>query len=132
MCFLWRRSKVAMRRGFLWMHIPCVLIEWGEIVTRASCAGHDEPDLWFPIEVGGKTDWAHSPSAMQARTICASCPVIQACGEYALRFDSIAGIWGGTDRHERSKLQKDLGITPVSFSASYRRLLEEGVSHGKR
>jgi hypothetical protein len=61
---------------------------------------------------------------MKAREICASCPVLQACRDYSLRFDMIHGIWAGLDRHERYDLQKKLGIKPESFSDSYRPFME--------
>jgi len=94
-------------------------------MNNASCTQY-EPDWWFPIEVPGKSGvgWSRTPEAMKAREICASCPVLEACREYSLRFDSIYGIWGGLDRHERYALQKKLGITPESFSDSYRPYME--------
>jgi hypothetical protein len=61
---------------------------------------------------------------MKARAICASCPVLQECRDYSLRFDAVSGIWAGLDRYERYDLQKKLGITPESFSATYRPFME--------
>lgn len=92
-------------------------------MNNASCAEY-EPDWWFPIEIGGTRSWSRTPDAMKAREICASCPVLQACRDYSLRFDMIHGIWAGLDRHERHDLQKKLGIKPESFSDSYRPFME--------
>ena len=92
-------------------------------MNNASCAEY-EPDWWFPIEIGGTRSWSRTPDAMKAREICASCPVLQACRDYSLRFDMIHGIWAGLVRHERYDLQKKLGIKPESFSDSYRPFME--------
>ena len=80
----------------------------------ASCTWHD-PEWWFPVEIGG---------SMMARKICDTCPAFNECRDYSLRFDTIHGIWAGLDRHERYELQKKLGITPESFSESYRPFME--------
>lgn len=93
-------------------------------MNNASCTEY-EPDWWFPIEIGGTRQWSRTPEAMKAREICASCPVIEACRDYSLRFDSIYGIWAGLDRHERYDLQRKLGIKPESFSDSYRPFMEQ-------
>lgn len=95
--------------------------------TMASCHDREyDPEWWFPIEIGGRVKWSRTPDAMKARAICASCPIIKSCRDYSLRFDIVQGIWAGLDRHERYNLQKKLGITPESFSDSYRKVLFNG------
>lgn len=93
------------------------------MIDDASCANYDA-EMWFPLEIGGSRTWSRTPEAMMARKICASCPAIDACRDYSLRFDTIHGIWAGLDRHERYELQKKLRITPESFSLSYRPFME--------
>jgi len=95
----------------------------------ASCVQYD-PEWWFPIEIGGSSTWSRTPEAMKAREICATCPAFDECRDYSLRFDSIHGIWAGLDRHERDALQKKLGITPESFSLSYRPFMEHVLRTG--
>jgi len=95
----------------------------------ASCVQYD-PEWWFPIEIGGSSTWSRTPEAMKAREICATCPAFDECRDYSLRFDSIHGIWAGLDRHERHALQKKLGITPESFSLSYRPFMEHVLRTG--
>lgn len=95
----------------------------------ASCVQYD-PEWWFPIEIGGTREWSRTPEAMKAREICASCPALDECRDYSLRFDSIHGIWAGLDRHERYALQKKLGIKPESFSANYRPHMEHVLRKG--
>lgn len=52
-------------------------------------------DFWHP-EKGGSTK--------AAKAICADCPVIAGCLEYALA-NNVDGIWGGTSERERRALR---------------------------
>ena len=45
----------------------------------------------------------------QAKAICATCPVREACLEYALRIREPHGIWGGMSEAERRPL-----IAPIA------------------
>ena len=69
--------------------------EW---TLEALCAQVD-PDLFFP-DKGGSTS--------QAKAICASCPVREACLEYGL--DDPNGLYGGLSERERWKLRKQRGV----------------------
>jgi WhiB family transcriptional regulator, redox-sensing transcriptional regulator len=70
---------------------------------RASGAClHADPDLFFPISSAGR---ALSQIA-QAKAICASCPVIRECAEFAYANTPIQGIWGGTTAEERQKARR--------------------------
>lgn len=60
-------------------------------------------DMFFP-ESG--------ESAKEAKRICASCPVVEKCLQYALHENIFYGVWGGTSPHERRNLKK----APVSPS----------------
>lgn len=59
---------------------------------RAACADHPDPDRWFP----GPTE-----HAVEAKAVCADCPVTAECLAYALRHRIKEGIWGGTSYNER-------------------------------
>lgn len=66
------------------------------ILDGALCAETD-PDLFFP-EQG-------SHSAV-AKTICAVCPAVQECAEWALsQPENLYGIWGGLSASERKVLR---------------------------
>ncbi len=59
----------------------------------AACAGHPDPDLWFP---------EHSPTrATKALEICRTCPVIDECSKAVRKLPrhSRYGIWGGQFWH---------------------------------
>lgn len=60
--------------------------------TQAACIGHS--DMFFP-EVGHGRD-----KAREAKAMCATCPVIDQCRDYALRTAPIHGIWAGMSYRE--------------------------------
>lgn len=72
----------------------------------ALCASSGvDPELFFP-EQGG--------SSLQAKAICASCPVMQECRETAVRGPAwLQGVWGGTTPLERDRIRKRLRIAPA-------------------
>ena len=95
--------------------------EW---VADAVC-GQTDPEVFFP-EKGGN-------SARQAKAICAECPVLDQCREYALAQDamSLHGVWGGTTQDERRKIRAGLGLNvkqlqPCGTRAAYNRHLAAG------
>jgi hypothetical protein len=63
-------------------YVPITPHDW---MTDANCAT-TSPDAFFP-ELG-------SP-ALDARKVCAECPVKAQCAEYALNLHVRDGIWGG-------------------------------------
>lgn len=62
----------------------------------ALCAQVD-PAIFFPAN-GGTT--------RPGRSVCAACPVLDQCLEYALATDELWGIWGGTTESERLRLRR--------------------------
>lgn len=75
----------------------------------ANCRDTD-PDVMFPIE---KTSAAKVAAYARARTLCATCPVIDDCLRTALRTETGGsqhrfGMWGGHTPHERAQLAKTI------------------------
>jgi WhiB family redox-sensing transcriptional regulator len=62
--------------------------------TQARCRGVD-PEVFHPGE---------DEDASEAKAICASCPVREACLEYAISTREKFGVWGGLDARERRRL----------------------------
>lgn len=60
------------------------------------CAQTD-PEAFFPNK---------GESVAPAKAICARCPVIDRCLEYALDNDERFGVWGGTSERERRRLRR--------------------------
>jgi WhiB family transcriptional regulator, redox-sensing transcriptional regulator len=67
----------------------------------AACR-YADTELFFPIGTTGTA----VPDIERAKAICASCPVQQACLEFALTTGQQFGIWGGRDEEERRLLRR--------------------------
>ena len=52
----------------------------------------------LPVSVTEEAD------AAEAKSVCAVCPVRQACLEHALAHREREGIWGGTTERERRRI----------------------------
>lgn len=61
---------------------------------RAACRGID-PDIFYPVS---------DEDADTAKSICAECPVREACLEYALANRERDGVWGGATERERRRM----------------------------
>ena len=57
-----------------------------------------DPDLFFPL---GELD----TEVAAAKTICARCPAISECLDWALRTGEPDGVWGGATPLERRRLR---------------------------
>lgn len=62
----------------------------------AACRG-TKPELFYPLR--------GEPTA-PAKAVCATCPVIVDCLNYALSNHETFGIWGGTSERERRRLRR--------------------------
>lgn len=79
-------------------------VDWDENAWREHAACRDSaPELFFPI---GATGLALE-QIEAAKTICARCPVLIECLEFALETNQEAGVWGGTSEDERRHLRRD-------------------------
>lgn len=64
---------------------------------RAACRGVD-PEIFYPVS---------DEDAEEAKAICATCPVREACLEYSLRAREREGVWGGlTERERRRRIRQ--------------------------
>jgi WhiB family redox-sensing transcriptional regulator len=66
--------------------------EW---MKKAACLGEDVDDF-FPADARRAKD---TRGIRRARELCESCPVIDECFEFGLKFGS-TGIWGGRTQSE--------------------------------
>jgi len=67
--------------------------EW---MFRGRCQDTD-PGLFFPSEGVG---------VALAQRVCAECPVVAECLEYALINGIEHGVWGGTSERERNRIRR--------------------------
>ena len=68
--------------------------------ARAGCSGYPNT-LFFPTADGLDEGWVE-----KAKSVCAVCPVIDECLQYALETNQRSGIWGGTSEKERKSLRR--------------------------
>ena len=61
---------------------------------RAACRGVD-PDIFYPVS---------DDDSGEAKALCASCSVRQACLEYSLAAREREGVWGGLTERERRRI----------------------------
>ena len=66
--------------------------------TRAACTGIDS-DIFYPAS-------EDDADALEAKAICAACPVQTTCLEHALASREREGIWGGTTERERRRIHR--------------------------
>lgn len=78
--------------------MPTRNLDWK---SDAACRDLDV-DLFFP-----ETEAASGP----ALAVCASCPVREACLDFALRTRQDDGVWGGHTETERKRLRRRMGRT---------------------
>lgn len=65
-----------------------------EFFADAACEGADT-SVFFPVS---------DTFAGEAKAICATCPVADACLEYAIATRQSDGVWGGLTAVERHRL----------------------------
>ena len=65
---------------------------------QARCRGMD-PNIFFPIG---------DELPLEARKVCARCPVSSECLSYALSLprDTTEGVWGGTTKSNRKSIRR--------------------------
>lgn len=50
-------------------------------------------------------------NAIEAKKLCASCPVVEQCLDWALENNERFGIWGGLTERERRRMRRRMGRT---------------------
>jgi WhiB family redox-sensing transcriptional regulator len=68
---------------------------------HGACRDED-PDLFFPQ---GNTG-IFLAQIEEARQVCRRCPVMEACGNWALATGQDAGVWGGLSEEERRSMKR--------------------------
>jgi hypothetical protein len=80
-----------------------------DVFQRQPACRDKDPELFFPVGT--------SPAALfradQARRICFSCPLLEACADQAMARREEHGIWGGLDESDRRWLRRRVpALTP--------------------
>jgi WhiB family redox-sensing transcriptional regulator len=64
---------------------------------QAACIQYADRVEFFP---------ARGESTREAKAVCATCSVRRECLEYALQWDHLCGVWGGTSERERRQVRR--------------------------
>lgn len=72
---------------------------------EAQC-GDENPDLFFEYKNQGSPKLVLNNKELQAKQVCARCPVTLECLEYALKTGQQYGIWGGKNEKELKQLRR--------------------------
>ncbi len=72
--------------------------------SDAACRSSDARQFFAPM---GELREERSRRERAARALCRSCPVQEACLDYALRVQEPYGIWGGLTELERRRLLRE-------------------------
>ena len=72
------------------------------IIKEGMCTDVSNPDIFFSEDIAEQE---------QAISLCAICPILEACLTYAMR-NEMYGIWGGTTPTERQALNSVPVISP--------------------
>ena len=89
--------------------LPEPLVDHWEWQLNAACRGMDIATFFHPHKDVGL---ALKRRIESAKTVCALCPVIEQCRDYALRVREPYGIWGDCQKKERARL---LGIPSLRY-----------------
>ncbi|MEU1041873.1 WhiB family transcriptional regulator [Streptomyces sp. NPDC005551] len=73
-------------------------MNWREL---AACRSED-PELFFPVGEDGLS----RQQIERARAVCHRCPVVRACGAWALRNGERDGVWGAMTVEERRRRRR--------------------------
>ncbi|MGH8899311.1 MAG: WhiB family transcriptional regulator [Egibacteraceae bacterium] len=66
---------------------------------KAACRGLD-PETFFPVGTTGPA----LDQVARAKAVCADCPVVRECLDWALETRQHDGVWGGKNEDERRAL----------------------------
>ena len=72
-------------------------------MAQGACRGVDT-SIFFPE----KNEPALIQKMKQCRAICAECPVLEPCREYALTYERM-GFWGGMSEKDRRAYRSKMG-----------------------
>jgi WhiB family redox-sensing transcriptional regulator len=70
----------------------------------AACARFDTRLFFHPAGERGESFRAREEAA---KSVCADCPVLWECRQYALEAREPYGVWGGLGEEERASLLRD-------------------------
>jgi WhiB family redox-sensing transcriptional regulator len=80
--------------------LPGPVADLWEWQLLAACRGEDSSVFFHPE---GERGVARRNRDLQAKAICANCPVRRECATHALTVREPYGVWGGMSEEERER-----------------------------
>jgi WhiB family redox-sensing transcriptional regulator len=78
----------------------------------AACRGEDSALFFAPSYFERREE--KSAREARAKALCARCPVLETCLEFALHVREPHGVWGGLNEQERRQLLRQRRSMPVA------------------
>jgi WhiB family redox-sensing transcriptional regulator len=69
---------------------------------RRSACKDEDPELFYPVGSSGPAE----TQLLEAKAVCARCPVRKVCLAWSFEIKAEAGVWGGMSEEERRNLKK--------------------------
>lgn len=85
--------------------MPSPTTEVWDWQMQGACRGHDSAVYFHP---DGERGHARENRELNAKKVCAGCPVLQQCRDHALSVHEPYGIWGGMTETERAEYVRSL------------------------
>ncbi|CAN5833641.1 WhiB family transcriptional regulator [soil metagenome] len=83
-------------------HLPRPIEQNYAWQTQGACRTVDPESFFSPDSERGAR---RSRREAAAKALCAQCPVVRQCLEYAMQVNEPHGVWGGLSSNERQALQ---------------------------
>jgi WhiB family transcriptional regulator, redox-sensing transcriptional regulator len=93
--FVMLKMSRGLPRGF---EAPVTKFDNDEWRLKAECSGEDTEQFFFPHGQGWKRTQKQGEETVD--NYCLWCPVMQACGKYAIDSLQYYGVWGGMTENE--------------------------------
>lgn len=81
--------------------LPAAIVDHWDWQRHGSCRDLDLAVFFHPE---GERDPSRARRVNRAKEVCADCPVIEACRDWARRVEEPYGVWGGESEDERRAL----------------------------
>lgn len=96
--------------------LPGPVAEHWDWQRQAACTGLGTDAFFHP---DGERGQRRANRERAALAVCASCPVMAACAEHALRVREPYGVWGGLTENDREEILARRGeAAPTPAQAS--------------
>ena len=80
--------------------LPPPVVECWDWQLLAACRGMDSSLFFAP---DGERARARARRILKAKSVCAGCPALTDCRNYAIAAGESSGIWGGLTEDERAR-----------------------------